>query len=121
MYFIRQLLQGQWARTQQNLQNKCMVKTDQIARIRRLMSTSFVMYFKIIIIMSSSSCCNSLIYVKGKHTSPTSWMRSFICVFNESILLYGFCCTLAKTKYSTLKAERLINTDFQTSKEKHKT
>ena len=64
MYFIRQLLQGQWARTQQNLQNECMVKTDQIARIRRLMSifASFLhitfigfMYFKVIIIMSSSS------------------------------------------------------------------
>ena len=60
MYFIRQLLQGQWARTQQNLKNECMVKTDQTARIRRLMSifTSFLhntvigfMLFKVIIIL----------------------------------------------------------------------
>ena len=70
MNFIRQLLQGQRARTQQNLQNEYMVKTDQTARIRRLMSIftsvlhiTFIgfMYFKviiiivIIIIMSSSS------------------------------------------------------------------
>ena len=49
------------------------------------------------------------------------WMRRLTCVFTESILLYGVCCALAKTKYSTLKAWRLINIDFQTSKEKHKT
>ena len=47
MYFIRQLLQGQLAMTQQNLQNECIVKTDQIARIRRLMSifTSSYAYY----------------------------------------------------------------------------
>ena len=47
MYFIRQLLQGQWVRTQQNLQNECMVKTDQTARIRWLMSifASFFAYY----------------------------------------------------------------------------
>ena len=45
-----------------------------------------------------------LIYVYGKDTCPTLWMRRLICVFTESILLYGFCCALAKTKYSTLKA-----------------
>ena len=68
MYFIRQLLQGQWATTKQNLQNESIVKTDQTARIRRLMSifASFLhvtfigfMYFKvIIIIMSSRSSSN---------------------------------------------------------------
>ena len=38
MYFIRQLIQDQWVRTQHNLQNECMVKTDQTARMSRLMS-----------------------------------------------------------------------------------
>ena len=38
----------------------------------------------------------SSIYVDGKDTSPTSWMRRLICVFTESILLYGVCCALAK-------------------------
>ena len=51
-------------RTQQDLQNECMVKTDQTARIRRLMSifASFLsitfigyMYFKVIIIIMSCS------------------------------------------------------------------
>ena len=81
MYFIRQLLQGQWVRTQQNLQNECMVKTDQTARIRILKRTS-------------------LIYVDGKDTSPTSWMHRLICVFTESILLYGVCCALVKPSFN---------------------
>ena len=38
MYFIRQLLQCQWARTQHNLQNECMMTTDLTARLHRLMS-----------------------------------------------------------------------------------
>ena len=35
----------------------------------------------------------SLIYVD---TYPTSWMCRLICVFTESILLYGVCCALAE-------------------------
>ena len=54
-----------------------MVKIDQTARIRILKRTS-------------------LIYMDGKDTSPTLWMRRLICVFAESILLYGVCCALAK-------------------------
>ena len=42
--FIRQLLQCQWARTQQNLQNECMVKIDQTAWIRRLIGISSLLF-----------------------------------------------------------------------------
>ena len=80
LYFIRQLLQGQWARAQQNLQNEYMAKTDQTARIRRLMSffasflhISFIgfMYFKVItiIIMSSSSRSSSNINSRSNCSS----------------------------------------------------
>ena len=98
MYFIRQLLQGQWARTQANLQNECMVKTDQSARIRRLMSisTSFLritcigfMYIKVIMIMSSSSRSNrhnqhSNISSNSNNSSSCSRSSSSCCNSSSS-------------------------------------
>ena len=75
MCFIKQLLQGQLARTQQNLQNECMVKTDQTAWICRLMSifTSFLhitfigfMYFKVMIIIMSRVVVTATIVIAAE-------------------------------------------------------
>ena len=86
IFFIRQLLQGHWARTQQNLQNTCTVKTDQTARIRRLMSIfasvlhiSFIlgfMYFEVIIIIRRSSSRSSRHSQRQQHSSNSNSRNS---------------------------------------------